>query len=68
MEHLFAFDDALVQDFKYNPTEYSKVFERAVETIYKTDFYDEMNPDMEESPRFQVQVYSTENPKLLREL
>jgi DNA replicative helicase MCM subunit Mcm2 (Cdc46/Mcm family) len=52
MEHLQAFDDELVANFRSNPTDYIKVFETAVEIIYKTDFYDEMNPDMESAPRF----------------
>lgn len=68
MEHLHAFDDILVRNFRNNPNDYIKVFESAVEIIYKTDYYDEMNPDMEVSPRFQVQIYSDENPKMLRDL
>ena len=52
MEHIQAFDDQLVSDFRSNPTDYVKVFESAVGIIYKTDFYDESNPDMEESPKF----------------
>lgn len=68
MEHLQAFDDDLVKNFRSNPQEYIKVFETAVETIYKTDLYDETNPDLEPSPKFQVQVQSNEYPKKLREL
>jgi DNA replication licensing factor MCM5 len=44
------------------------VFETAVETIYRTDFYDETNPDLDPSPKFQVQVQSSEYPKKLRDL
>ena len=54
MDHLHAFDDMLVKCFRNNPSDYIKVFESAVETIYRTDYYDEMNPDMEVSPKFQV--------------
>jgi DNA replication licensing factor MCM5 len=54
MEHLNSFDDPLVTDFRKNPQEYIKVFESAVETIYKHDYYDESNPEMEPSPKFQV--------------
>ena len=46
----------------------SNVFESAVETIYRNDIYDEMNPDLPESPKFQVQVSTQENPIMLREL
>jgi DNA replication licensing factor MCM5 len=68
MEHLHAFDDILVRNFRNSPNDYIKVFESAVEIIYKTDYYDEMNPDMEVSPRFQVQIHSDEHPKMLRDL
>jgi len=68
MDHLHAFDDMLVKCFRNNPSDYIKVFESAVETIYRTDYYDEMNPDMEVSPKFQVQIHSDENPKMLRDL
>ena len=50
------------------PAEFLKVFETAVETIYRNDIYDEMNPDLPVSPRFQVQVYTDENPIMLRDL
>jgi len=68
MDHLHSFDDVLVKCFRNNPSDYIKVFESAVETIYRTDYYDEMNPDMEVSPKFQVQIHSDENPKMLRDL
>lgn len=54
MDHLHAFDDVLVKCFRNNPTDYIKIFESAVETIYRTDYYDETNPDMEIAPKFQV--------------
>jgi DNA replication licensing factor MCM5 len=68
MKHLHAFDEMLVRSFINNPTELIKVFESAVETIYRNDYYDEMNPDMDASPKFQVQVFSEEKPKMIREL
>ena len=52
MEHLTAFDDQLVTAFREQPSTYLKVFEQAVDTIYKTDYYDESNLDMDPSPRF----------------
>ena len=54
MEHLMAFDDPLVSMFRRNPAKYIKIFEEAVAIIYKNDFYDESNPELEEDPRFQV--------------
>jgi len=52
MEHLVAFDDPLVTQFRNNPNDYIKVFESAVQTIYQNDFYDETDPDLEPAPRF----------------
>jgi len=52
MEHLNAFDDPLVTAFRNNPNSYIKVFEEAVETIYRNDYYDESNMDMEPAPKF----------------
>jgi DNA replication licensing factor MCM5 len=52
MEHLSAFDDPLVTVFRKNPSEYIRVFEDAVATIYKNDYYDENNLDMDPAPKF----------------
>lgn len=68
MEHLIAFDDPLVTDLKREPHTYIAVFEKAVEIIYSNDIYDPSDPDMEEFPKFQVQIHSDENPTVLRNL
>ena len=52
MEHLIAFDDPLVSVFRNQPKDYIKVFEDAVQVIYQNDIYDEMDPNLEPSPRF----------------
>ena len=52
MGHLGSFDDQLYSSFQNNPTDYIKIFESAVETIYRVDYYDEANPDMEPAPKF----------------
>ena len=49
---LNAFDEQLYTLFKNAPTDYIKVFEAAIETIYKVDYYDESNPAMEPCPKF----------------
>jgi len=67
MEHLVAFDDPLVTLFRNNPTDYIKVFESAVQTIYRNDFYDEAE-GMDPNLKFQVQIHSDENPLNLRDL
>ena len=63
-----AFDEQLVSMFRQKPTQYIKVFEKAVAAIYKTDYMDELSPDLYEVPKFQVQVSSDENPIMLRDL
>ena len=68
MRHLQAFDEDLAEVFREKPADLIKVFETAVEVIYRNDIHDISNPDMEESPRFQVQVHTDENPVMLREL
>uniref|UniRef100_A0A7S3CJV1 DNA replication licensing factor MCM5 n=1 Tax=Strombidium rassoulzadegani TaxID=1082188 RepID=A0A7S3CJV1_9SPIT len=68
MEHLIAFDDGLVTAFRNNPAQYLKVFESAVEMIYRVDYYDDSDPDMDPAPKFQVQVHSDENPLMIRDL
>ena len=40
MLHLTNFDENLAQAFRQNPSDFIKVFETAVATIYKNDFYD----------------------------
>ena len=51
---LNAFDEQLYNAFKTNPSDYMKVFETAIQTIYKVDYYDDTNPDMEICPKFQL--------------
>lgn len=68
LRDLQTFDEDLYMTFRNNPVEYIKVFEAAIETIYRNDIYDISNPDLEEAPRFQVQFSSDENPVTLREL
>ena len=63
-----AFDEQLVTMFRQKPANYIKVFEKAVASIYKTDYMDELSPDLYEVPKFQVQVSSDENPIMLRDL
>lgn len=68
IEHLMNFDEQLVSVFRQKPADYIKVFERAVEAIYRTDYMDELSPELYEAPKFQVQVSSDENPLMLRDL
>lgn len=68
MSKLFAFDQQLAQDFKDSPGEHIKTFESAVQIVYNTEIYEQENPEMEEEPRFQVQVHSDEVPTQLRGL
>jgi len=65
---LNAFDEQLHNAFATNPTEYIKVFESAIQTIYRVDYYDENNLEMEPCPKFQLQIHSDENPVMIRDL
>lgn len=52
VQDLLAFDEDLYQRFRDMPVEYIKVFESAIETIYRNDIFDASNLELEESPRF----------------
>lgn len=62
ISHLIAFDEKLAQDFKDSPADHLKIFESAVKIVYRNEIFEQQNPDMEESPKFQVQVNSDEVP------
>lgn len=47
---LSHFDDMLAKEFRTVPDTYLKVFEKAVEEIYKNNIYDPMDENMEASP------------------
>lgn len=52
IENLMAFDEQLVSLFRQKPADYIKVFEKAVAAIYKTDYMDELSPDLYKVPKF----------------
>jgi len=52
IENLVAFDEQLVSMFRQKPADYIKVFEKAVAAIYKTDYMDELSPDLHVVPKF----------------
>lgn len=68
MAKLQAFDDQLATEFKERPAELIKTFESATQIVYNTEIFEPDNVDMEECPKFQVQVNSDENPTQLRGL
>jgi hypothetical protein len=47
-----AFDEQLVSMFRNKPADYIKVFEKAVAAIYRTDYMDELSPDLHVTPKF----------------
>ena len=66
IEDLNAFDDELAKSTRNHPNEYLPKFEESLAMLYRT-----FNPDMkdlETMPEFQLQISSSENPKMLREI
>ena len=47
---LSNFDENLAKEFRYYPEIYIEIFERAVSEVYRNNFYDPMNENMEYSP------------------
>lgn len=41
MKDLNAFDDTLSMQFRNQPSEFMKIFESAIETIYRVDYYND---------------------------
>ena len=58
------FDSILSHQLRHKPVEFHPIFEKAVKEVYSSL----ANVPLELSPEFQVQIFSYENPKPLREL
>ena len=54
MKDLMNFDDNLAGLFREKPSEYLKIFESAIETIYRVDYYDQGEHGFEPQPKFQL--------------
>jgi DNA replicative helicase MCM subunit Mcm2 (Cdc46/Mcm family) len=54
MRDLINFDDHLASRFRENPSNCTKHFEEAIETIYKVDYYNPEDPDSDPDPKFQL--------------
>lgn len=63
-DDLNNFDSIISQQIRFRPADYQPIFEQAVHEVYSGL----ANIPIESIPRFQVQIFSNENPKLLREL
>ncbi len=67
MEHLLNFDENLAELLRSQPTQVLNSLEQAIGTVYK-NHYAEENSGFENSPNFQLQISSNENPRMLRDL
>ena len=52
IDHLQAFDEGLVTAFRNDPVTYINVFESAVQTIYRADYFGDLQPFDFECPKF----------------
>jgi DNA replication licensing factor MCM5 len=67
MEHLLNFDENLAELLRSQPTQVLQSLEQAIGTVYKNHYADE-SFGFEDTPSFQLQVSSNENPRMLRDL
>lgn len=63
-DDLNNFDSNISHQIRFKPADYQPIFEQAVQEVYS----DLANIPIKQIPSFQVQIFSNENPKLLREL
>ena len=65
MHSLMSFDDHLSKMLKDQPTQTIPALEKAIQKVFKNHYADE---DAFDTPSFQLQVTSEENPIMLRDL
>jgi DNA replication licensing factor MCM5 len=65
LEHILNFDEPLSALLRRQPTQVLPALEKAIQRVFKNHSMDE---DQFEEPRFQLQVTSSENPRMLRDL
>eukprot|EP00347_Sterkiella_histriomuscorum_P023378 403334862 len=68
MDDLYNYDDKLSMMIRNHPADFMPVFEKAVQIVYQTHYFHQNFEQGEEVPKFQVQIHSQENPRMLRDL
>jgi len=67
LEHILNFDEPLSQMLRSRPAQTIPAFERAIAAVYRNHYHDTISED-DNVPKFQLQVNSNENAKMLRDL
>jgi len=69
MQLLLNFDERLAQDVRMNPETLLPVLESATKKVYHNNYHDTIKTgENDPVPNWQVQIFSDENPKNLRDL
>ena len=65
---LLNFDERLAMDLRSNPETLMPVLETATKKVYHNNYHETISEDPNTVPAWQVQIYSEEQPKNLRDL
>ena len=69
MQLLLNFDENLAMQVRNNPESLIPIFEAATKKVYHNNYHETIAESSSDSvPNWQVQVYSDENPRNLRDL
>lgn len=69
MQLLLNFDESLGLLVRNNPEQVMPVLESATKKVYQNNYHETISGDANDPvPNWQVQIYSDENPRILRDL
>ena len=68
MQLLLNFDERLAQDVRTAPETLMPVLESATKKVYHNNYHETIASEHDPVPNWQVQIFSDENPKNLRDL
>ena len=68
MQLLLNFDEKLAQDVRLNPETLMPILESATKKVYHNNYHETIASAEDPVPNWQVQIFSDENPKNLRDL
>ena len=68
MELMVNFDETLAQNVRTNPETFLPVLESATKKVFHNNYYESIAGEVDNIPEWQVQIYSDENPRNLRDL
>ena len=68
LELLVNFDENLAMNIRNNPESFIPILESATKKVYHNNYHESIAGENEPVPDWQVQIYSDENPRHLRDL